>query len=342
MIEVRTATKQDQPAWDHYVNNHAEGTVFHLTKWQQVVEKCFDHQNLSLLAEDNGLVVGVLPLIELKSKLFGHSLNSVPFAELGGPLADSADISSALVEKAGKLAEQRGCEFVELKNREPLPGLPTKDLYVNFSREICPEVDDNLQAIPRKSRAAVRKGIKSGLEAHFGPDQFDDYYEIMACSYHQLGTPIFAKKFFRTFLDIFQDSSSLIVVRTEGGEPVAGVLSFYYRDRVLPYYGGSVFEQRKLCPNDFMYWALMKDACEKGYRVFDYGRSKIETGSYSFKKHWGFDPEPLAYQYKLINATDMPNLSPANPKYKKKIEMWRKMPFALTKVLGPPLAKYLG
>ena len=133
-----------------------------------------------------------------------------------------------------------------------------------------------------------------------------------------------------------------MVVRTQEGTPIAGVLSFYYKDRVLPFYAGSLFKYRKLCPNDFMYWQLMKDGCEKGFKVFDYGRSKLGTGSYSFKKNWGFEAKPLAYQYQLITAKEMPNLSPANPKYKRKIELWRKMPFALTKIIGPPLAKYLG
>ena len=341
-MQIRYATEQDQPAWDEYVQKHPDGSVFHTSCWQQVIKDSFGHRNLSLLAEEQGMLVGVLPLFELKSRLFGHSLCSVPFAELGGPLAEDILISSALIENAVELAKPMGCAYVELKNKNGLEGFPTKDLYVNFSREIFPEVDENLLAIPRKSRAAVRKGIKEGLTATFGTDQFDDYYEIMAHSYHQLGTPIFAKQFFRTFLDVFNDDSSVMVVRNKEGMPIAGVLSFYYQDRLLPFYAGSLLEYRKLCPNDFMYWELMKDGCEKGYKVFDYGRSKVDTGSYSFKKHWGFEPTPLAYQYRLISAVEMPNLSPANPKYKRKIELWRKIPFPLTKIIGPPLAKYLG
>ncbi|MCK4622658.1 MAG: FemAB family PEP-CTERM system-associated protein [Desulfuromonadales bacterium] len=341
-MQIRIATDADQKNWDEYALNHGAGTIFHLCQWQQAIEKAFAHPNLSLLAMKQGEIVGVLPLFELKSRLFGHSLSSVPFAELGGPLSDSAQIAAELLTYATDQGRQLSCEYIELKNQEALPGLPTKALYVNFSREIYPDVEENLLAIPRKSRAAVRKGIKEGLVATFGNDQFDDFYEIMAHSYHQLGTPIFAKKFFRAFLDVFNDDCSVMVVRTKEGQPVAGVLSFYYKDRVLPYYAGSLFEYRKLCTNDFMYWTLMKNGCEKGYKLFDFGRSKVETGSYSFKKHWGFEPSPLAYQYQLITADEMPNLSPANPKYKRKIEMWRKMPFALTKILGPPLAKYLG
>lgn len=341
-MQIRTVADADQQAWDDYVLRHSDGSVFHTIKWQQTIKKAFGHQNFSLLAEDQGNIVGVLPLVELKSRLFGHSLCSIPFAELGGVVSDNEQISIALLNSATQQGHNLGCEYIELKNKVALPGLLKKDLYVNFSREIYPVVDDNLAAIPRKSRAAVRKGIKEGLVATFGDDQFDDFYEVMAHSYHQLGTPIFAKRFFQTFLDVFDDKCSLMVVRTKEGNLAAGVLSFYYKDRLLPFYAGSLFQYRKLCPNDFMYWELMKHGCEKGYKVFDFGRSKVDTGSYSFKKHWGFEPTPLAYQYQLITATEMPNLSPANPKYKRKIEMWRKMPFAMTKILGPPLAKYLG
>jgi len=341
-ILIRLATQKDRQAWDEYVQQHADGTIFHLSKWQMVIERTFRHRNLSLIAEEQGTIVGIFPIIELKSRLFGHSLCSVPFAELGGPLADNVQISIQLLNHASEQATQLNCDYIELKNKVALEGLPTKDLYVNFSREIFPDVEENLLAIPRKSRAAVRKGIKEGLVASFGVDQFKDFYQLMAHSYHQLGTPIFAKQFFKTFLDVFASDCSVMVVRTKGGIPIAGVLSFYYKERLLPFYAGSLMDYRKLCPNDFMYWELMKDGCEKGYKIFDYGRSKVDTGSYSFKKHWGFEPEPLAYQYRLITAKEMPNLSPANPKYKRKIEMWRKMPFALTKIVGPPLAKYLG
>ena len=341
-MQIRPATDQDQPAWDNYVQGHQAGTIFHLAAWQQVVVTAFRHQNLSLLAEDKGQIVGVLPLLELKSQLFGHSLCSLPFAEKGGVLADSAEVEKALVDKATSLAHELGCDYLELKNTQPVEGLVTKDLYYNFSKQLLPEVEDNLLAIPRKSRAAVRKGIKSGLSASFGEHEFDTFYEIMARSYHSLGTPIFPQRYFYNFLKIFKNRADLLIVRSAEKKPIAAVLSLYFKNRIMPYYAGSLPGYRQLCPNDFMYWELMKHGLEQGYSIFDYGRSKIDTGSYSFKKHWGFEPEPLAYQYQLINSNELPNLSPANPKYKRKIEMWRKMPFALTKILGPPLAKYLG
>ncbi|MDA3797742.1 MAG: FemAB family PEP-CTERM system-associated protein [Kiritimatiellae bacterium] len=347
-MQIRTINDSDQPAWDQYVLNHPNGTVFHLSHWMNAIEKSFSHNNYYLVAVDvqeavqKQRIVGILPLTQIKSFLFGHYLVSIPFAELGGVLADSLEIEATLVERATEIAKEIQCDYLELKNSQPVPELITKDLYYNFSKEILPELEDNMLAIPRKSRAAVRKGISSGLVATFGADQFDVFYELMARSYHSLGTPVFSEKLFRNLLENYGNNADLLIVRTAEGLPVSGVLTLFFNDRVMPYYAGSLPGFRNLCPNDFMYWELLKQGWEKGYKVFDLGRSKIDTGSFKFKKHWGFDQQPLFYQYQLIGAKELPNLSPANPKYKRKIEMWRKMPFALTKILGPPLAKYLG
>lgn len=348
-MQIRFAKDSDYQAWDEYVLNHTLGTIFHLTRWKRAIEESFGHQSYYLMAVEectdgtgSCCVKGVLPCFRIKSRLFGDYLVSIPFAELGGPVADSSAVAELLLAKATELAGEQQVDYLELKNSTSFHGFPTKDLYFNFSREIYPESEENLLAIPRKSRAAVRKGIKEGLHAETGGHLLDAYYEIMARSYHNLGTPIFAKSFFRNFLRIFGGDAEVMVVFNPERKPIAGVLTFYFRDRVMPYFAGSLVEYRSLCPNDFMYWKLLERGCQRGFRVFDFGRSKADTGSFHFKKNWGFEPTPLAYQYGLIRATELPNLSPANPKYRKKIELWRKMPFALTKIIGPPLARFLG
>jgi FemAB-related protein (PEP-CTERM system-associated) len=343
-VQIRYADASDWQAWDGFVQQHPDGTIFHLSSWKTVVERAFNHKSHYLLATSGlpgGEIAGVLPLFEIKSLLFGHFLVSVPFAELGGVLASSSSVSARLLEQAAVLAEQTGAAYVELKNCQPLAELPTKSLYYNFSRPLCPTPEENLQAIPRKSRAMVRKGIQAGLYSEVGKDLFDDFYQLLARSYHQLGTPVFPRRFLAAFLEVFGDRAEVLIVRTAEGQPVAGVMSFYYQDRVMPYYAGSLHDFRHLAPNDFMYWELMRRGCERGCKVFDFGRSKQGTGSFAFKEHWGFEPRQLAYQYRLNTATALPDLSPANPKYRKKIELWRKLPFVLTKLVGPPLAKYL-
>lgn len=327
--------------WDNYVHQHKEGSLFHLSMWKEVVENTFGHQSHYLAAYKKDQIVGVFPLFEIKSLLFGHFMVSVPFAELGGPLADNEKARELLVARAVEIATSNCAAYIEMRNRSPINGLSKKNLYYNFSRKIDADPEANLLAIPRKSRAMVRKGVKAGLLADWGNHLLDEFYELLSRNYHRLGTPVFPKNFFREFLNVFKDNAELMIVRTKNCDPIAGVLTFYYQNRVMPYYAGSLTESRTMAANDFMYWALLKCGSERGYEIFDFGRSKIDTGSFSFKKNWGFEPQPLAYQYHLLKGETLPNLSPTNPKYAKKIEFWRKMPFAMTKVLGPSLAKYL-
>jgi len=346
-MNIRLAQSSDRTAWDAYVMQHQEGTLFHLIAWKNVIEKSFGHKSYYLMAMEkdekmqDARIAGILPLFRIKSFIFGDYLVSVPFAELGGPVADNEKVCKSLLDHAINIAEEIKCDYLELRNREKLPNLCSKSLYFNFSKEIFPNVDDNMQAIPRKARRMIRVGGKKGLTYKFYSQLPDEFYEIMAKSFHSLGTPVFSQKFFKNFINEFKGTVDTMIVRNSEGVPVSGVLTFYFKDRVMPYYAGSIFQYRKLAPNDFMYWELIKHGCEKGYRIFDFGRSKADTGSFHFKRHWGFKPEPIAYQYQLIQLKEMPNLSPSNPKYKKKIELWKKLPYAATKIIGPLIARYL-
>lgn len=337
-MTIRPAQQADMENWDRYVQNHSSGTLFHLNAWKTVVERSFRHKSYYLIAENHAGICGILPLFEIKSRLFGHFFISVPFAEIGGALADTPDTEQALIDEASQLTRQQNAQYLELRNRTPVQGLETKSLYYNFRKEIFPDHDENLKAIPRKSRAMVRSAIKKELVSETGHHLLDPFYDILALNYHRLGTPVFPKKFFAGFLSEFKDHADILLVKTPQGQNAAAVLFFTYKEQMVPYYAGSDFSLRHFGPNDFMYWELMKHAVDKGLTIFDYGRSKQGTGSYSFKKHWGFVPEPLAYQYDLAGIEELPNLSPANPKYQKKIEMWQKMPHFLTRIVGPLIA----
>lgn len=340
-MDLEITEKFDQDAWDNYVLKHPHGTVFHLSLWKKVIEKSFSHRSQYLIAESNGKISGILPMFEVKSMLFGHYFVSIPFAEIGGVLADDNTIELALIDEATEITRKSSAQYLEIRNRKEIPGLKTKSLYYNFRKEISSDHDENLMAIPRKSRAMVRNAIKKGLTSETGHHLLSQFYHILSLNYHRLGTPVFSKGYFKNFLSIFGQSADILVVRTAKSELAAAVLFFVFKDQMVPYYAGSDFSFRRFGPNDFMYWELMKMAVERGCRIFDYGRSKEGTGSFSFKKHWGFKPAQLAYQYQLVKANEIPNLSPANPNYQKKIEMWRKMPYTLTKLIGPHIARNL-
>lgn len=186
----------------------------------------------------------------------------------------------------------------------------------------------------------VRKGIEAGLTGTL--DQTTDrLYRIYSESVRNLGTPVFSNRYFRVLQSVFGDACEILVIRHNDTD-IAGVMSFYFRDEVLPYYGGSLPTARDLKGNDFMYWDLMCKASQRGARLFDYGRSKIDTGPYNFKKNWGFEPTPLHYEHHLVKAKEVPKVDPTNPKYRHFIELWKRLPLPVANTIGPVLARNLG
>ena len=340
-VRLWTLGEGDRERWDAFVRSCPEATFFHLTGWKNVVESVLGHPTFYLYAESASGIEGVLPLAHIRSWLFGNALVSTPFCVYGGVAAKTEEARRALEDEAERLAVSLGVDYLEMRNRSVRRNdWPTKDLYVTFRKAIHPDPEANLNAIPRKQRAMVRKGIAAGLESvvDAGVDRFFDAY---AASTRNLGTPVLSKRYFRALKDEFGDSCEVLTV-TKAGKVVSSVLSFYFRDEVLPYYGGGPAGARDLKANDFMYWELMRRSAERGIHIFDYGRSKVGSGSYSFKKNWGFEPEPLPYQYRLVKAQSVPNVSPTNPKYKLMIEAWRRLPLPVAKRLGPILARNLG
>jgi len=340
-IQVRPAAEADGPAWNAFVYAEPEATFFHRIEWRDVLGRAFGHRSHYLLAERAGRIVGVLPLAEVKSALFGHSLISTPFCVYGGIVARDASSFRALEQGACGLAQRLGVDYLEMRNRAKRhEGWPSKDLYVTFRKPIDEDPEKNMLAIPRKQRAVVRKGIKEGCVAELDAG-VERHYTMYSESLRNLGTPVFSRRYLEILREVFGADCDVLTV-THQGTPVSSCLNFYFRDEVLPYYGGGTLAARAVGGNDFMYWEIMERARQRGCRLFDYGRSKLGTGAYDFKRFWGFEPEALHYEYFLVRSKKMPNLSPTNPKYGRAIELWRRMPLALTQVIGPPLAKYLG
>jgi FemAB-related protein (PEP-CTERM system-associated) len=265
----------------------------------------------------------------------------VPYGVYGGISAATDTARVALLEAARGLARRRGAGYLELRHtRDQGLGLPQKSLYVTFQKAISSDENTNLEAIPRKQRRMVRIGAKHGLRTETGAEHLDRFYEIYAENLWRLGSPVFPRALFRALIAAFDKECQLLTI-WDGTRMVAGVLTLFYEDRVLPYYGAALRDARDLAPNDFMYWELMRYAAATGFRVFDFGRSRIGTGSYDFKRHWGFEPTPLPYQYALVRSKLIPNLSPSNPKFQRAVRMWQRLPLAVTKLLGPRIVHYL-
>ena len=340
-VQVRVFAAPDAPAWDRYVHAHLDGSFFHLSGWSRVLEQAFRHAPHYLLAERDGRITGVLPLALVSSVLFGRALISTPFCTYGGVVADDADSQRALEDAACRLAGRLEVDYLELRSRtQTRPEWPSKDLYVTFRRPIVADNAVNMKAIPRKQRAMVRKGIDRKLVSRLDADAAS-FYDLYSESLRNLGTPVFSRRYVQTLREVFGAACEIQTICHDDA-PVASVLNFYFRDEVLPYYGGGGAAARPLAANDFMYWEVMRRAAERGLRVFDFGRSKRGTGSFAFKEHWGFEPTQLWYQYYLVKAAAMPNLSPANDRYRFVIRIWRRLPLWLTHLIGPRLARSLG
>ncbi|MCL2524239.1 MAG: FemAB family PEP-CTERM system-associated protein [Betaproteobacteria bacterium] len=328
--------------WDAFVMTSPEATFFHRAAWQGIINTVFRHPTYFLYAQEGGEIRGVLPLAHVNSWLFGNALIALPFAVYGGIAADSAATVTALEEAAERLAIRLGVSHLEFRNLAPRhTDWPTQDLYATFRKEILPEVEANLLAIPRKQRAMVRKGINNGLIGH-RDGNVERFFALFADNVHRHGTPALPRRYFETLLRVFGKDCEILTVTTPDGRPLSSVLSFYFRDQVLPYYAGDDTAARDFAANDFKYWELMRRACERGLCLFDYGRSKVGTGPYAFKKNWGFEPQPLHYEYRLYKRDSIPQNNPSNAKYKLFIAAWRRLPLALANRLGPSIVRNLG
>ena len=336
------AGPRDSERWDAFVERAPDATFFHRVGWRRILERSFGHRTHYLFAEQGEEVVGVLPLAEVRSLLFGHALVSLPFCAVAGAVATDPAALTALHEAAEGLGQRLGAAHLELRNAHALqPSWPQQNLYASFRKALDPDVEKNMLAIPRKQRAMVRKGIKNGLTSRIEPGM-DTFFALYADNVHRHGTPPLPKRYFEALQATFGEAVEVMTVCDASGNPVSGVLSFYFRDQVLPYYAGDFTAARDLAANDFKYWELMRRSCERGIRLFDFGRSKQGTGPYDFKKNWGFEPVPMAYEYRLYRRDRIPENNPLNPKYRALIALWRRLPIGVANALGPHLVRSLG
>ncbi len=344
----RPLDEASEKAWDAFVLSRAEGTFFHRAAWRRVIARAFGHATHYILAERDGAVVGVLPLARVRTMLFGDSLISVPFCVCGGPLATDEEAMAALDAEAAALMRRLSVPVMEYRFLVPPPEgwldpaqwIARSDLYVVFRKPIAADDEVNLKAIPRKQRAMVRKGIDRGLTSVLDTDT-PRLHRIYAESVRNLGTPVFARRYFDILLEEFAGHIDIVTI-LDGEEALASVMNFYHRDEVLPYYGGGIRLARERYGNDFMYWEVMRRAAARGARLFDFGRSKIGTGAFAFKKNWGFVPEPLHYRFRLAPGAAIPDHNPLNPKYRMFIAAWKKLPLPVAGLLGPRIVRGLG
>lgn len=338
-VETRHMEPGEENEWDEFVMSSHSGTYFHLSGWKTVIESVLGRRCFYLIARTGRHVTGVFPISLVRSTLFGDCLVSLPLAVYGGVCADDENSYCALLKAGSDLGRKLGVKYLEMRNRtDPFPSsLPGRDLYVMFTQDLSPGPDKLMKGLPRDTRYMIRKSQKAKLE--WTEDlTMDEFYELYARNVHRLGTPVFSKDLFHRLTSVFPKQCRLFGVR-KGRKAIAGVLCFYFRKEVIPYYSGSLAEYHDDCPNNFMYWNLMAQSWREGYRSFDFGRSKRGTGACKFKSSWNMQVAELPYRYKLINTKAVPRMSPVDGKFRIAVSLWKWLPLPLTKIVGPKVIR---
>lgn len=341
-VEISILSENDRPKWNQYVEDHPDGTFFHLYGWGEVIKSTYGYESIYLVARVGERVVGLALFVDVKAPLLGRSLISTAFTVGGGPIGDDQSVVDALGSAIVQFGEERNVQYVEARtNNLMLDDWHLKSgKHAEFSIDIPEGLDVHLKLVPRKRRADLRKALAMGeageLQLRY-EDDIESFYDLYSRSLRRLGTPVMPKRFLTELLRVFGNQLDISFV-DHRGVCVAGLFSFHFKDRALPYYVGMAPGSRECRAHDFIYWSAMRRAISLGHPVFDFGRSKIDSGSYQYKKLWGAVPQPVSYQCKLIRAVETPDVNPNNPKFRYFSQVWKKLPLPVAKVVGPILA----
>ena len=337
---VRIVADATPGRWDDYVERCPNANGYHLYAWRTVIERAFGHPTRYLAAENDGRLVGILPLVLFRSRLFGRFAVSMPFLNYGGVAADDDAVVQSLVQAAVEEARHAGARSVELRHTRRLcPDLHPKQHKVAMRLALGETGEAQWNALDRKVRNQVRKADKSNLTVERGGAPLvEDFYAVFARNMRDLGTPVYSRRFFDEILRAFPGRTKILCVR-HGGRAVAASFVFRHRDTMEVPWASSLREFNHLSPNVRLYWEMLQLAIEEGCRTFDFGRSTPDEGTYHFKKQWGAEPVPLVWEYWTAAGTHVPDLSPRNAKYAAAISLWQRLPLCLTRAIGPHIVR---
>lgn len=332
----------DKQQWDAFVMASDRSTCYHQSGWKGVIENSFGHQTFYLMSKNElGMTEGILPLVQLKSRLFGNFLVSLPYFNYGGVCTTSQESLRRLLDEAKLLAIETNAEFIELRHVDHLyQELPVKTAKVTM-RLVLPDNSDMLmKSFPSKLRSQIRRPEKEGMVAKIGrEDELDNFYAVFSRNMRDLGTPVYAKFFFRNILETFSETTWICTVFAKKNVPVASGFLIRFKENIEIPWASSLRRYNPLSPNMLLYWSVLKFACQQGCRFFDFGRSTPGEGTYRFKKQWGAQPVQLYWHYWLRNGATLPELNTKNPKYNFAIQAWKRLPVSVTRVLGPAIVK---
>jgi FemAB-related protein (PEP-CTERM system-associated) len=341
MINISEYSSEYESQWSEFVRQAQTSTIAHQIGWKDVIAESLGHRPVYLIATNNAKITGILPMFLVRTWWRSRYVVSLPWIDYGGVCAEDTQSERLLLERACEITEQAGAQFMELRSvaASPAVDLITSDKKVTFLLELDAYPEKIWKGFNAKLRNQIRKADKSGLTTEYGGlDKLDLFYKVFSYNMRDLGTPVWGMDFFERILSTFHDSARLILVRKDD-KVIAGGLMLSFKDRFYVPSASSYRSYLKYCPNHALYWRVIKDACEKGYKYFDFGRSTWNSNTFNFKKQWTPDPRQLNWQYHLNRVEDIPAVNPSNPKYRLFIGIWQKLPLAVANAVGPKLIK---
>ncbi|VAW53745.1 FIG070318: hypothetical protein [hydrothermal vent metagenome] len=332
----------EQSEWNQYVENNPSASIYHHTKWLSLINQCFGHRSHALCAKNHkAKIVGVLPLVRLKSRLFGDFLISMPYFNYGGAIGDSLKIEQQLIDAANKLGATLPVDHIEYRDDVSRTGLPARTDKVNMILKLPTNESELWNTIGSKLRAQIKRPQRESPRIQIGGvELLDDFYTVFARNMRDLGTPVYGKPFFENILKSFPEQSDIIIVYLKN-KPVSAGFLLGNKDSLEIPWASTIRSVNHLSMNMLLYWEILKFAIEKNYQYFDFGRSSKNAGTYKFKQQWGAQAKPSYWHYWLAEGVELPSLNPKNPKYALVINIWKKLPIFVTKWLGPHIVKNL-
>ena len=336
-LGARPFDESESAQWDDYVLRHPQASPFHLICWKKTIEESFGYKAFYLAAADSE-IRGILPLFLVRNPIIGKALISSPFAVYGGILADNTGVRDLLYAHAQELGRRLNVGYIEFRNAWPeqAGGVPNVSRYVAFQQPLESDEAALLAALPKKTRNVVRKSLKEPFEIRYGVSDLRILDTIHARNMRLLGTPNFPRKYFDRLLANFGKMADVREVWLEG-TPVAVSLNIFFRDSMHTYHAAADKRYNSRGPNTFMYYDHLRWAGAHGYKAFDFGRCKRDTGVFQFKKHWNTVMRELPYEIVLVNRKTLPNFSPANKKFQLFIRAWQHLPMPVARLLSARL-----
>ncbi|MDH5570815.1 MAG: FemAB family PEP-CTERM system-associated protein [Gammaproteobacteria bacterium] len=328
---------------DKFVLNSNYTSIYHMTAWSKVIHEVFNHDTYYIYIElTNNDVIGVLPIVHLKSRLFGNYMVSMPYFNYGGAVANNKNDEDKMITRAIELAAELGAQHIEFRDVDSRGDMwPARKDKVNMILELPASVDLLSHAIGTKKRTKIRRPLKEGVKSFIGGvELLDKFYEVFAINMRDLGTPVYSKKFFYEILKTFKDETKIVVLQLHG-KPISAAFLIGFKEKLEIPWASTINQYNRFSPNMLLYWEVLTFAIESGYKEFDFGRSTIDSGTYQFKQQWGAKPKQLYWHYWLAQGNDMPQLTPNNTKYKLAIKAWQHLPVVVTKWIGPGIIKNL-